>query len=134
MLVQNVWIVRDFSNGITFNKKIEIDFVPEQVILKQVIYSIIKEYESNDPNLDEDEKKEEEQKIAEEEEKISLLWSNLIGDNFVAFFNGITRTTDATFPLNKSVNGTYTFEVKNIDGSLSKKKGQFAILLQFIKP
>ena len=119
MLVQNVWIVKNLLNGNTFDADIKIDFVPEQVIIKQCVYRI--PIQPDDPDE------------FEEENQISLLYSDLIKDHLIAFYDSMTQPTPTTFPLNKSVYGTYKFIVKNVDGKTSNKQGQLAFLLQFVK-
>jgi len=111
MLIKNVVIAHDFLNGPTFTKDISLEFVPDELIIEQVVYC-------NDKT----------------ETGLGILDSDLNNGTMCIFMDGSSQILNCSYPLGRPINGTYTFSAKEIHGGVSlSANGQIGLILQFIK-
>jgi len=112
MLIKNVIIAHDFKNGYEFKKDINVQFVPDELVVKQIVYR-------HDGG----------------ETGIGKLNSDLIRGGTLCFFmDGSSQILNCSYSLGIPIDGTYTFTALELDNKPSVGSvGQLGLILQFIK-
>jgi len=109
---QNVLIVRDLNTGGEWYENINIEFIPDEVIVRSIGYH-------NDKT----------------ETELGYISTNLVKDNRIGFYgDGLVSNSQQTFTLDKPVNGRYLFQLILADGTIdAASAGVLMISLEFIK-
>ena len=93
--------------------EIHIDFIPDEVIIKYVIYNTI-----------------------QDEAGVTLIYTDLVSDVIGSFMANMVMTPNITFTLRKPINGIYTFNLLSLDNPPqfdNQRNGQITIHLEFVK-
>ena len=99
-------------SGNNFNEGIIIPFFVDEVIVRQISFG-----------------------IAISTGEVLNLVSNLIPDQYLAILADVstTQNLDNRYFINRSINGTYNFQVQTQNGALSTSLGQYSLLLEFVQ-
>src|SRR4051794_21396034 len=87
-----------------------VDFEPDEVIVKGINYNPV----AAEPG-------------------VTLLYCDLVQDNIGSFFQDFYVKPDLVFQLNKPVRGLYTFQIRDIAGTLHARTGDLGLHLSFVK-
>ena len=108
---KNIFLSTTLNNTGRFTKTINIDFVPDEVILKHVLYA-----------------------LDNTEEKGVKLYSTLVNDIMCSFVDSSSKSMNARFSLNRSIRGDFQFSVYNADDTLATdRNGSLFLHLEFVK-
>ena len=109
---QNVLITHDLTAGGEWYENINIEFTPDEVIVRSIGYH-------NDKT----------------ETELGYITTNMVKDNIIGFYgDGLVSNSQQTFTVNKPVNGAYLFQLRLVDGTIDGgSAGVLMISLEFIK-
>ena len=117
---KNVFIFADLSvdpvnnpnGGKDFSRTINIPFIPDEVIARNIAYT-------NDGT----------------ESGVSYVWTNLVDDNYLgSVMDGASISPQQIFTLNKPISGNYQFKILGVDGDFDETaEGDLFISLEFVK-
>ena len=95
----------------TFTSKINLNFVPDELIVRQLAY-----------------------RAFNAETDVYLLYSDLVSGYLGTFIDASSASPQTTFPLTNFSNNTYTFSVQTAPGvSAEDAAGILCVVLEFIK-
>jgi len=115
-IIENTQVVNVFVNlGATagiFNQTIDINFIPDMMILKTVQYD-----------------------SAAGENGVTTIYTNIVNNQICSFVDGVTSNPETRFLIyNKPVRGTYNFKVLDSTGLVNAARaGTLYIQLEFVK-
>lgn len=115
-IIENTQVVNVFVNlGATagiFNQTIDINFIPDMMILKTVQYD-----------------------AAVPENGVTTIYTNIVNNQICSFVDGVTSNPETRFLIyNKPVRGTYNFKVLDSTGLVNAARaGTLYIQLEFVK-
>ena len=106
--------------GSSFSKNISVDFTPDEVIVKTCAYYFYQVADLDNGNTI---------------DPLRVIHSDLINMEVIAtIMDGVKSHPNTCFTLNKSVNGTYKFQIREVEGELaSDLVGDFVLTLEFRK-
>jgi hypothetical protein len=109
---QNVMIRRDLNDGGQWYERININFIPDEMIVRTVAYH-------NDGSGG----------------GMSYIWTNLVPENFIGCFSdGGVNSSGQVFNVNRDVRGQFEFQVRGVDDSIETDRvGDLIICLEFVK-
>jgi hypothetical protein len=108
---RNVSITQDFAQAVNFTAVINnVSFIPDEVIVRKITYH-------HDGT----------------EASAFRLYTDLVGDYIGSFYDGSSSAPNITFPLGRSVQGTYSFKPQTVAGATPAIAGAFFIHLEFVR-
>jgi len=109
---QNVLIYRTLANPNEWNEQINIDFIPDDVIVRSIMYL----------------------GPAVPEPGVSFVRTNLVKDNIIGSFDDSSvHNPQQYFTVNKPIKGAFNFKIVNNDGTIGNRTGQLHIALEFVR-
>ena len=108
---QNVLIYRTLVNPNVWDEQINIDFIPDDVIVRSIMY-----YSNGaDPG-------------------VSFIRTNLVKDNIIGSIDDPSvQNPQQHFTVNKPIKGAYNFQIVNTNGTIGNRVGQLHIALEFVR-
>lgn len=105
---QNVFI-RHTLNGADWQETINVDFIPDEVIVKSVLCTL-------------------------GALEVGVIFTNLVQEGVICSYgDGMPNNPHTSFPLKRQVRGQYTFSPRTVADAISASAGPIVIVLEFIK-
>lgn len=105
----------NLSTGATFSSDVYVPFIPDEMIVRLVSYNGVNGNET-DKNI--------------------LVWCNMINDIIAITSDTSAVCPQSVFNIGKSASGTWSFELRKIDGELVNTTNtgkELSILVEFVK-
>ncbi len=117
---KNILISKELDDEYTFTETINIDFIPDEVITKSILFTL------NDPDAPEDIN--------------TTIYTDLVSDYIGSFSDrpsGNSVTPNLVFPLRRPVNRLYEFTIHSVNAAhtmqLQSRTGDLTLHLEFVK-
>ena len=105
-------LFQDLNGVSSFSKKIFLNFIPDELVVRYVNYFSAAGGEGN----------------------VTMLASDLVGGNLCSFSDISFISCDTHYPINKPIYSVYNFQLLNSAGNLiNTRTGSLAVGLEFVK-
>jgi hypothetical protein len=114
---KNVLIKASLAGGTTFESKIYLPFLPDEMTVKSIHFNTLDGKSSDTANI------------------ISYIYSDLVNDVIgTVAANTLPNNINLTFDMaRKPINNIYRFDFRDVDDDADQKTGYIMILLEFVQ-